>query len=206
MTIEDEMTTLVLMGSLPPSWETFVTTMCNASRTTVSYSDAKSSILTEDAQRRSFVHDLAKDTFVVQSSDDWTNNRGRSSYRQLIDAQSRSKSRDNWTCNYYKKPRHIKAKCCALKEENEKAQRADRKGSRQEEVHFVGSSTELFDWRPEYTAYWELSWIGSSAYNWRGNDLASWFGHVISCDSSQVAISVVLGLCWHSDSVYVGNS
>ena len=67
MTIEDELKDLVLMSSLPLSRETYVATMCNASRTVVSYYKSKSSILTEDTQRRSFVHDLAKDTFIVQS-------------------------------------------------------------------------------------------------------------------------------------------
>jgi hypothetical protein len=33
MTIDDELKALLLMSSLPPSWETFVTTVCNASAT-----------------------------------------------------------------------------------------------------------------------------------------------------------------------------
>ena len=71
------------------------------------------------------------------------NNRVRSSSWKPIDARSRSKSKDNHTCNYYKKPGHINAEYCALKVKNDKAQRADRKGDQQEEVNFVGSSIEV---------------------------------------------------------------
>ena len=42
------------MSSLPSSWETFVTTVCNASTTTIKYSEVTSAILTEAARRKSF--------------------------------------------------------------------------------------------------------------------------------------------------------
>jgi hypothetical protein len=49
MMIDDELKALLLMSSLPPSWETFITTVCNTSATTVKYSETTSSILLEDA-------------------------------------------------------------------------------------------------------------------------------------------------------------
>jgi hypothetical protein len=49
MTIDDEIKALLLMSTLPPSWETFVTTVCNASAAAVKYSETTSSILSEDA-------------------------------------------------------------------------------------------------------------------------------------------------------------
>ena len=48
-TIEDEPRAMLLMSSLPSSWETFVTTVCNASTTAVKYSEVTSAILTEAA-------------------------------------------------------------------------------------------------------------------------------------------------------------
>jgi hypothetical protein len=39
MTIDDDLEALLLMSSLPPSWETFVTTVCNASSAAVKYSE-----------------------------------------------------------------------------------------------------------------------------------------------------------------------
>jgi hypothetical protein len=55
MTINDELKALFLMSSLPPSWETFVMTVCNASTTVVKYFETTSSILSEDARRKTFV-------------------------------------------------------------------------------------------------------------------------------------------------------
>ena len=55
---------------LPSSWETFVTTVCNASTTAIKYSEVTSVILTEAARRMSFAKDSAKEAYVVQGSTD----------------------------------------------------------------------------------------------------------------------------------------
>jgi hypothetical protein len=60
MTIADELKALLLMSSLPPSWETFVTTICNASAAAVKYSKITSSILSEDARRKNVRSELGK--------------------------------------------------------------------------------------------------------------------------------------------------
>ena len=52
MKIEEDLRALVLMSSLPPSWET--------KGAVIQHFETKSSILMEAAQRKSFVHDLAK--------------------------------------------------------------------------------------------------------------------------------------------------
>jgi hypothetical protein len=44
MTINDELKALLLMSNPPPSWETFLTTVCNASATAVKYSETTRSI------------------------------------------------------------------------------------------------------------------------------------------------------------------
>ena len=61
--IEDELRAMILM-----SWETFVTTMCNASKTAIKYSEVTSAILTEAAPRKSFTKDSAEEAYVVQGS------------------------------------------------------------------------------------------------------------------------------------------
>ena len=45
-TIENELRAMILMSSLPPSWETFVRTVCNASSAAIKYSKVTSAILT----------------------------------------------------------------------------------------------------------------------------------------------------------------
>ena len=99
MTIEDELRAMILMSSLPSSWETFVTTVCNASTIAIKYSKVMSAILTEAARRKSFTKDSAEEAYVVQSSIDRSNNRGRSSSRPPRNQRSRSKSRETRICN-----------------------------------------------------------------------------------------------------------
>ena len=79
--IEDELRAMILMSSLPSSWETFLTTVCNASTTAIKYSEVTSAILTEAARTKSFAKDSADEAYVVQGSTDRSNNRGRSSSR-----------------------------------------------------------------------------------------------------------------------------
>ena len=142
-TIENELRAMPLMSSLHSSWETFVTTVCNASTTVVNYSEVTSAILTEAAQRKSFAKDLADEAYGVQGSADRPNNRGRSYSRPLPNQRSQSKCRDNRTCNYCKNLGHIKADCRALKAINDITQRADQRSGRHEEVNYVGSSAEI---------------------------------------------------------------
>ena len=80
---------------------------------------------------------------IVQGSADRPNNRGRSSSRPPTNQRSRSKSRDNRICNYCKKLGHIKDDCRALKPKTDKAQRADQKSGRHEEVNYIGSSANI---------------------------------------------------------------
>jgi hypothetical protein len=137
MTIDDEIKALLLMSTLPPSWETFVTTVCNASATAVKYSETTSSILSEDARRKTFVHNSASEAYTVQSTGDRQQHRGRSFSRGPNATRNRSKSRGSMTCNYCKKPGHVKTECRALKAKNGKF---THKGRRSEEVNFCGSS------------------------------------------------------------------
>jgi hypothetical protein len=70
MTIDDELKALLLMSSLPPSWETFVTTVCNSSALAIKYFETTSSILPEDTQRKTFVHNSVSEAYTIQSMGD----------------------------------------------------------------------------------------------------------------------------------------
>ena len=127
--------------------------MRNVLTTVVKYSEITSTILTEATQRKLFANDSTNDAwrksannvFVVQSSIDRLNNQGRSSSWTSINQQSRSKSSDNWICNYCK---NIKTDFCAFKAKNNKAQWAYQKSDRQEEVNYVTSSVKVFSSNP----------------------------------------------------------
>jgi hypothetical protein len=137
MTIDDELKALLLMSSLPPSWETFVTTVCNASATVVKYFETTSSILSEDARRKTFVQNSENEAYTVRSTGDRQQHRGRSFSRGPNATRNRSKSTGLVTCNYYKKPGHMKTECRALKAKNGKF---THKGSRNEEVNFCSTT------------------------------------------------------------------
>ena len=51
-TIEEELRALILLNSLPSSWETFVTTICNASSMEMTNAFATREILSEDVRRK----------------------------------------------------------------------------------------------------------------------------------------------------------
>ena len=73
MRIEDELRAMILMSSLASSWETFVTTVYNASTTAIKYSEVTSAILTKATQRKSFAKDSVEEAYVVQGSTDRSN-------------------------------------------------------------------------------------------------------------------------------------
>ena len=130
MTIEEELRALILLSSLPPSWETFVTMIYNASSTTMTYAFATRAILSEDARRKSFEQNTSGEAYAVQDTSD-RHHRSRSSSRGPSTSRSRSKSCDKRTCNY------CKSDCQALKTKNEKAQRAGQP-NRTEELNYCG--------------------------------------------------------------------
>ena len=66
MIIEDELKAMLFMSSLPSSWETFITIVCNASTIVVKFFEVTSAILTKDARRKSFAKDSSNDAYVVQ--------------------------------------------------------------------------------------------------------------------------------------------
>jgi hypothetical protein len=109
-----------------------------ASATAVKYSETTSSILSEDARRKTFVQSSASEAYTVQSTGDRQQHRGRSFSRGPTAKRNRSKSRGSVTCNYCKKPGHVKTECRAFKAKNRKF---THKGSRNKEVNFSGSSS-----------------------------------------------------------------
>ena len=69
-TIEEELRALILLNSILPSWELFVTTICNAYPTTMTYASVTGSILSEDARHKSFEQNTSGDAYMVQDTGD----------------------------------------------------------------------------------------------------------------------------------------
>ena len=70
MTIEERLHALILLNSLPPSCETLVTTICNASTTAMTYASATNSILFEDVQCKSFEQNSSCEAYVILDTSD----------------------------------------------------------------------------------------------------------------------------------------
>ncbi|KAM2780700.1 hypothetical protein COP1_015809 [Malus domestica] len=107
MTIEDELQALLLLGSLPDSWETFVVSVSNSAPTGVlTLDNVKNSLLNEEIRRKTSSTDSSQ-VFV-------TENRGRSKSRGPRGhgrSPSRSKSRFRGTCHHCGKEGHMKKNC-----------------------------------------------------------------------------------------------
>jgi hypothetical protein len=65
MTIDDELKALLLMSNLPLSWETFFMTVWNALAAAVKYFEITSSILSEDARRKTFIQNSASEAYTI---------------------------------------------------------------------------------------------------------------------------------------------
>ncbi|KAM1149991.1 hypothetical protein ACFX2B_030215 [Malus domestica] len=113
MTIEDELQALLLLGSLPDSWETFVVSINNsASNGVLTLDNVKNNMLNEETKRKTSGTDSSQ-VFI-------TENRGRSKSRGPRGhgwSPSRSKSRFRGTCHNCGKEGHMKKKFRVWKRE-----------------------------------------------------------------------------------------
>jgi gag-polypeptide of LTR copia-type/Zinc knuckle len=111
MTLEDELQALLLLGSLPDSWETLVVTISNAAPNgVVTMSTVTSSLFNEETRRKS------TDTNGAQAL--VTENRGRAEYRQQSRGRSKSRGKSKSKgrqCYHCGKEGHIKRNCRAWK-------------------------------------------------------------------------------------------
>ena len=116
---DEEIQGLLLLGSLPDSWEILRTSLSNSAPDGVISMDlAKSSVLNEEMRRKSQGTSSQPDVLVSE-------HRGRSNSRAPKNRdQSRSKSKGrykNVECHYCHKKGHTKKYCWKLKNNNEKA-------------------------------------------------------------------------------------
>ena len=99
MNIDDEMQGLLLLSSLPESWETYVVTICNPTpEGTLTIDMVKDSLLNEDARRKE-QGESSSGAFVTEKQE----RRGKSHSRNPYGYRGRSKSRRDIKCFHYNK-------------------------------------------------------------------------------------------------------
>ena len=113
MNIDDEMQGLLLLSSLPESWETYVVTICNSTpEGTLTIDMVKDSLLNEDARRKE-QGESSSGAFVTEKQE----KRGRSHSRNPHGYRGRSKSRRDIKCFHCNRPGHMKKECRFWKRE-----------------------------------------------------------------------------------------
>ena len=116
MAIDDELQALLLLGSLPDSWQTFVVTVSNSAPNGVlTMENVRSNMLNEETMRKASGMESSQ-VYVTES-------RGRSKTRESRGhdkSPSRSKSRFRGACHHCGKVGHMKKHCRAWKREQEK--------------------------------------------------------------------------------------
>ena len=124
MVIDDEMQALLLLSSLPDSWETLVVSLSNsAPNGKLTMDTVKDSLFNEEQRRRdTMVISAESQVFVAQSRG---KNKGRNSPE---DDKSRGRSRDRKEviCFHCQKPGHIRRECRFLKKEQSKEKDEDK--------------------------------------------------------------------------------
>ncbi|URE40384.1 hypothetical protein MUK42_35170 [Musa troglodytarum] len=117
MNIDHEMQGLLLLSSLPESWETYMVTICNSTlEGTLTIDMVKDSLLNEDARRKE-QGESSSGALVTEKQE----RRERSHSRNPHGYRGRSKSRRDIRCFHCNRPGHMKKECRFWKrEQNEK--------------------------------------------------------------------------------------
>jgi hypothetical protein len=112
ITFEDKVTALLLLGSLPDTWETFKVTVCNsAPNGVVAWNLVKTKVLNEESRK---IAD--KDISSSHSEVLVTQSRGRSKIRGPSKSEGRSRSKSkgkcaDFLCHHCHEKGHIKWQC-----------------------------------------------------------------------------------------------
>ena len=124
--LDDEVQTLLLLSSLPDSWETLVVSLSNSAPNGVINVYMVKDMFNEEAKRKELGIFSNTETFVIEK-------RGKSKSRKPSNdynrdkSRGKSKSRKEIKCFYCGKPRHIKRECKKFRREQFKENVKNRK-------------------------------------------------------------------------------
>ena len=168
---DDELQALLLLSSLPESWETLVVTVSNSAPDgIVTMSQVTSSLLNEETRRKSS-GSCHFETLVMEK-------RGRSKSRTPHNhdkSRGASSSRKNIECHYCHKKGHIKRECRKLKRDQKKEKGDEKK---QEDTTAITSDGDIIivcdDGCVNFMCH-ESSWVIDSGASFHVTSRADFF-------------------------------
>ncbi|VFQ65265.1 unnamed protein product [Cuscuta campestris] len=115
MKIDDELQSLLLLSSLPESWDKLVVTLSNSTpEGKLTMDTVSDSLLGEEARRMERGEPTYSEANIIEKQSRHET-RGRSKSRDPHQSRGRSKSRSKITCYYCGKTGHKKTECRSLK-------------------------------------------------------------------------------------------
>jgi gag-polypeptide of LTR copia-type/GAG-pre-integrase domain/Zinc knuckle len=148
MVLDEELQPLILLSSLPDSWETLVVSLSNSvPNGIVTLAMVKDSMLNEELRHKELGITSESSALVIE-------NRGRSTHRTSHDddkrdkSKRRPKSRKGIVCYYCKKSGHMKNECQKLKAKNDGLKRDKFRGrggdDEKEHTAAIASDEDVF--------------------------------------------------------------
>ena len=109
--LDDEVHALLLLSSLPDSWETLVVSLSNSTPNgVITVNRVKNNIFNEEARRKELDISSNTKTLIIERRRKSKSRKPFSDYNR-DKLRGKSKSRKEIKCFYYGKPRHIKREC-----------------------------------------------------------------------------------------------
>ena len=111
LVLDDEVYALILLSSLPDSWETLVVSLSNsAPNGVIIVNRVKDNIFNEETRRKELAISYNTKALVTEKQGRSKNRKPSSNYNHEK-SRGKSKSRKEIKCFYCGKPRHIKRDC-----------------------------------------------------------------------------------------------
>ena len=111
LVLDDEVYALILLSSLPDSWETLVVSLSNsAPNGVITVNRVKDNIFNEETRRKELAISYNTEALVIEKQGRSKNRKPSSNYNHEK-SRGKSKSRKEIKCFYCGKPRHIKRDC-----------------------------------------------------------------------------------------------
>ena len=127
ITFEDEVRALLLLGSLPDSWETFKVTVCNsAPNGVITWNLVKTRVLNEESRKVAEASSSSHSEVLVTQSRGRSKSRGPGKGAERGRSKSKSKYAD-YECHHCHQKGHIKWQCDKWKKDKKKKKKQDQK-------------------------------------------------------------------------------